>query len=80
MTPGYPPTKEDGYKQPDRSLSGRHNNATGDHVGYGGSMANRHEQDMRSRHTSQLPPPRKDQSLSPFSKRLALTQAMNIGR
>ena len=35
--------------------------------------------DPRSGGTRPPPPPRKERSLSPFSKRVALTQAMNMG-
>lgn len=43
-----------------------------------GRHAERREADDRNSH--QAPPPQKERSLSPFSKRLALTQAMNMGR
>lgn len=57
------------------------------HGSRGGSR--RLPRDQRGRHENrqperreadQAPPPPKERSLSPFSKRLALTQAMNMGR
>ncbi|KAI9701519.1 MAG: hypothetical protein M1836_001575 [Candelina mexicana] len=50
----------------------------------GGRYGNSHRDDGRHRkdvRPDPIPPsPRKERSLSPFSKRLALTQAMNMGR
>ncbi len=51
-----------------------------DNDGYGGSARDRQETIRGTRPKADVPPPRKERSLSPFSKRLALTQAMNMGR
>lgn len=46
-----------------------------------GSSARDQQEDIRgTRPLADAPPSRKERSLSPFSKRLALTQAMNMGR
>ncbi len=47
---------------------------------YGSSFRNREYDDRRAERPKPAPPPRKERSLSPFSKRVALTQAMNMGR
>ncbi|KAL8859556.1 MAG: hypothetical protein Q9178_003955 [Gyalolechia marmorata] len=47
---------------------------------YGSSFRNREYDDRRAERPKPAPPPRKQRSLSPFSKRVALTQAMNMGR
>ena len=80
MTPGVP-SKLDAVSRRDTSY-GRRDSYDNDHDRYGGSARNptgnvrKHERGPENR----LPPPRKGRSLSPFSKRLALTQAMNTGR
>lgn len=61
---------------------GRHQYPS-DNDRYGSSFKNREQEDRRPprpRAAPPPPPPRKERSLSPFSKRLALTQAMNMGR
>lgn len=40
--------------------------------------ASHHERGLDER--NRAPPPRRERSLSPYSKRIALTQAMNMGR
>ncbi|KAL8914832.1 MAG: hypothetical protein Q9171_000668 [Xanthocarpia ochracea] len=47
---------------------------------YGSSFRNREYDDRGAERPKPAPPPRKQRSLSPFSKRVALTQAMNMGR
>lgn len=47
---------------------------------YGSSFRNKAHGDQRPPRPIPVSPPRKERSLSPFSKRLALTQAMNQGR
>lgn len=47
---------------------------------YGSSFANKENDVRRPSKRTPTSPPRKGRSLSPFSKRLALTQAMNMGR
>lgn len=47
---------------------------------YGSSATDRRDDIRGNRPPPNAPPPRKERSLSPFSKRLALTQAMNMGR
>ena len=80
MTPGYP-SKLDGAPKRDASY-GRRNSYEDDHDRYGGSSRFRdesfHKQNRASKDHPR--PQRKERSLSPFSKRLALTQAMNMGR
>ena len=80
MTPGYP-SKLDGTSWPEPSY-GRRTSYEDDHDRYGGSSRFRDESFYKQNRTSEnrLPPQRKERSLSPFSKRLALTQAMNVGR
>lgn len=47
---------------------------------YGSSYRDDEGPSKDTRRDPAPPPPRKERSLSPFSKRLALTQAMNMGR
>jgi len=47
---------------------------------YGSSFRDGNTDDFRRNRPLSSPPPRRERSLSPFSKRLALTQAMNMGR
>lgn len=47
---------------------------------YGSSFRTKEDGDRRPERPRPAPPPRKERSLSPFSKRVALTQAMNMGR
>ncbi|KAL9037008.1 MAG: hypothetical protein Q9180_003972 [Flavoplaca navasiana] len=47
---------------------------------YGSSFRTKEHEDRRFERPRPVPPPRKERSLSPFSKRVALTQAMNMGR
>ncbi len=76
MTPGVPPGAKDGYGQHRRPSIDRRSSYNEDNERYGSSARTR---DENSRTTTHHPPPRKERSLSPFSKRLALTQAMNMG-
>ena len=46
---------------------------------YGSSFRDENHDDSRRTKPPQPPPLRNERSLSPFSKRLALTQAMNVG-
>lgn len=47
---------------------------------YAGSSRDKKHEDGRPSKSRQVPHPRREKSLSPFSKRLALTQAMNMGK
>ena len=64
------------HLHPPVSHGGRYPEVTRDDDGRG---TNRGRDDANNRPTRPAPPPRKERSLSPFSKRLALTQAMNMG-
>lgn len=86
MTPGVPSKFSDSAPRPPEPSS--HGGAGGrrttsyenDHDRYGGSLRVGREDGRRE---NNRPPPsrrNKERSLSPFSKRLALTQAMNMGR
>lgn len=55
---------------------GRHS-TNGDHRG---GSRDKKKEDVRPFKPRQVPDPRRERSLSPFSKRLAITQAMNMGR
>lgn len=80
MTPGLP-RQDDGYSRPDyRPPIDRGDSYSKDNDRYGSSARDRKENIRGTRPQPNAPPQRKDRSLSPFSKRLALTQAMNIGR
>lgn len=61
-------------------LKDRDRRVSNDDDRYGSSFRNKNHDDCRRTKPLQSPLPRKDKSLSPFSKRLALTQAMNMGR
>lgn len=81
MTPGFP-SKLDGATRPHPS-HGRTISYEDDHDRYGGSSRVGRDESFhkQNRASEKRPPPqRKERSLSPFSKRLALTQAMNMGR
>ena len=80
MTPGYP-SKSDGAPKQDASY-GRRSSYEDDHDRYGASSRFRDESFHKQKRPleNRPPPKRKERSLSPFSKRLALTQAMNMGR
>ncbi|KAL8778153.1 MAG: hypothetical protein Q9213_007542 [Squamulea squamosa] len=81
MTP-YSVPSEDGNK-PARAGSGKKdvmNQRLGsDNNRHGSSFRNRANKDGRAERPRPAPPLRKERSLSPFSKRVALTQAMNMG-
>lgn len=47
---------------------------------HGCSHRDKKQEDGRPSKSRQVPHPRRERSLSPFSKRLAITQAMNMGR
>ena len=80
MTPGFP-SKLESTARGD-PLYGRRTSYEYDHDRYGGSSRVRDESfPKRDRVSQNRPPPqRRERSLSPFSKRLALTQALNVGR
>ena len=80
MTPAYP-SKSDGAPKGDTSY-GQRTSYEEDHDRYGGSSRIRDESFHKHNRASEIrpTPQRKERSLSPFSKRLALTQAMNMGR
>ena len=75
MTPGVINSNHDrhngGRSQHARDRERRHSN---DNERYGC------RDEKPAQHAPPPPPIRKERSLSPFSKRLALTQAMNMGR
>ena len=58
----------------------RRQSYSNDNDRYGSSARNRNEGIRGSKAPANPLPPRKERSLSPFSKRLKLTQAMNMGR
>ena len=81
MTPGVLPRRADESQRQDHQPSiDRRNSYSTDNDRYGGSARDRDENTRPSRPPPSVPTSRKDRSLSPFSKRLALTQAMNMGR
>lgn len=76
MTPGLS-RQDDGHRPTiDRGKS----YYSRDNDRYGSSTRDQKENIRGTRPPADAPPPRKERSLSPFSKRLALTQAMNLGR
>lgn len=76
MTPGARLRQDQKYLDSPPRNSGPHTSYDNDR--YGSSF--RGSDRIDSRHTQSTRPLRKERSLSPFSKRLALTQAMNMGR
>ena len=77
MTPGYL-SKPDGASKGETSYR-RRASYEDDHDRYGGSSRYRDESFHKRKRENAHGPKRKERSLSPFSKRLALTQAMNMG-
>lgn len=82
MTPGLPTKQESGHDNGSRwpGKVDRRQSYSNDNDRYGSSARDRGENLKENR-----PPPsalhqRKERSLSPFSKRLRMTQAMNMGR
>lgn len=57
-----------------------HPGFSSDHDRYGSSFRTKEDGDRRPERPRPVRLPRKERSLSPFSKRVALTQAMNMGR
>ena len=79
MTPAYPSTESFAYRQPQRGSNGRNFEYSENNERYGDGAMDRDNRDMRPQQAPHVPYSRRDRSLSPFSKRLALTQAMNRG-
>lgn len=78
MTPGAPPQWNGGPKIRKNSVANARNRRySNDNDRYGGSLRVADRGIPRTSHFTQ--PPKKERSLSPFSKRVALTQAMNTG-
>ena len=81
MTPGIPSRRaEETRGHNNRPSIDRGEHYAKDNDRYGGSARDQGENARPARPPPSAPPPRKDRSLSPFSKRLLLTQAMNMGR
>lgn len=85
MTPGAPPIRDrpisnrDGPRKKDHSSArDREKRYLNDDDRYGSSFRNENRDDRTTRPPQPLQQ-QKERSLSPFSKRLALTQAMNMG-
>lgn len=82
MTPGIPsrPPEHLGHGRHRASID-RNSSYSDDHERYGGSVRVRNGDATATSFPSRRgEAPRRDRSLSPFSKRLALTQAMNMDR
>lgn len=78
MTPGAPPQWNGGPKiRKSSDANTRNRRYSNDNDRYGGSLRGADRGIPRTSHFPQ--PRRKERSLSPFSKRVALTQAMNTG-
>lgn len=75
MTPGLPTRRESGQDNADRRQS-----YSNDNDRYGSSARDQDESVRDTRPPSNVLHQRKERSLSPFSKRLKMTQAMNMGR
>jgi len=81
MTPGLPSKQNGEFRRHEHRPSFDHNQSySKDNDRYGGSTRDRRDDIRDNRPPPHAPPPRSERSLSPFSKRLALTQAMNMGR
>ena len=85
MTPGLTarqnPRQDNHSQWPERHLNAdRRQSYSDDNDRYGSSARDRNEDVRGIRPPPQSVPRRKERSLSPFSKRLKLTQAMNMGR
>ena len=83
MTPGRPATQisrhDQGPQLAEEHLSTRRQSYSNDNDRYGSSARDRKENIRGTRLPPNALPQRKERSLSPFSKRLKLTQAMNMG-
>ena len=81
MTPGLPSRQIDGPRRREhRSSFTASDDYSKDNDRYGGSARDRTENVRPIRPPPNATPFSRERSLSPFSKRLALTQAMNMGR
>ena len=81
MTPGIPSRQvEETRGHNHRPSIDRGHRYAKDNDRYGGSARVQDDNVRSTRPPLSAPPSRKDRSLSPFSKRLMLTQAMNMGR
>ncbi len=85
MTPGLTarqnPRQDNHSQWPEHHLNAdRRQSYSNDNDRYGSSARDRNEDVRGIRPPPQSVPRRKERSLSPFSKRLKLTQAMNMGR
>ena len=81
MTPGFPAIQSSNRSQwPEQHPNvDRRQSYSNDNDRYGSSARDRNQGIRGSRPPPNALPQRKDRSLSPFSKRLKLTQAMNMG-
>jgi len=77
MTPNVSRQDDSSRRQEPRPAFGRSNSYSRDNDRYGSGARNRNPGDLQY---PRAQVPRSERSLSPFSKRLALTQAMNTGR
>lgn len=81
MTPGHSSRPDKSFKRQDDYTPARRPEVYSKDSGRFGSGARNGDQYIGgTRHPPKSPVQRKERSLSPFSKRLALTQAMNMGR
>lgn len=80
MTPGLSRLDDSDMRGGYRPPIDRGNSFLGDNDRYGSSARGRDGDSRSERPQPNARPPRNERSLSPFSKRLALTQAMNMGR
>ena len=79
MTPNLPGQGDGSRRQEHRLPVERDDNYSKDNDRYGRSARDRDGNTRSDRQSAIARPPRTARSLSPFSKRLALTQAMNLG-
>ena len=83
MTPGLPdrqnPKQEKNSRWPEHPNIDRRQSYSNDNDRYGSSARDRNETIRGTRPPPNALPQRKERSLSPFSKRLKITQAMNMG-
>lgn len=84
MTPGLPAKQNskqnNGSRWPERhTIADRRQSYSNDNDRYGSSARDRNENIRGTRPPPNALPQRKERSLSPFSKRLKITQAMNMG-
>ena len=81
MTPGISSKRSGEFRRYEHQPSSDHNESySKDNDRYGSSARDHRDDSKGTALFQQAPIPRKERSLSPFSKRLALTQAMNMGR